>query len=116
MSRLKTLKPNVRQLKTQRTRAIDVATSWGGGRGGRQWRKLRERIFIRDRFVCQICKAKGKLTAIELHGPNYGVCDHIVPISQGGSDDPINLQTICQRCDKTKTQAESRGEDAGGCS
>lgn len=84
------------------------------GRGGHKWREKRERVFIRDRFLCQICLRKGIYTAVELHGPNHGVCDHKVPKSQGGTDDEDNLDTICQACDKVKTQEESRFPFDGG--
>ena len=77
------------------------------GRGGRPWRRKRQRIFERDDYLCQRHLAKGKLVPVELHGPNAGVCDHIVPLAEGGTDDETNLQTICKACDKEKTQAES---------
>lgn len=78
------------------------------GRGGRPWSRKREAVFIRDHFLCQICLHKGLLIPVELHGPNAGVCDHKVPLSQGGTDDEENLQTICKCCDKAKTAIESR--------
>lgn len=77
------------------------------GRGGRVWRETRERIFRRDGFLCQICRVKGLVTAVELHGVNHGVCDHIIPLSEGGEGCDANLQTICQGCDKEKTLRES---------
>ena len=77
------------------------------GRGGRPWRRKRERVFNRDMFLCQIHKRKGELVGVELHGPRAGVCDHVIPLSEGGTDDEENLQTICQACDKVKTQSES---------
>lgn len=77
------------------------------GRGGRPWQKRRQRIFERDDYLCQIHLKQGLYVPVELHGPNHGVCDHIVPLAEGGSDDDENLQTICQACDKVKTQAES---------
>ncbi|WP_165744281.1 HNH endonuclease [Pseudoalteromonas sp. Z9A6] len=78
------------------------------GRGGRVWQRTREFIFHRDNFLCQICKSKGILISVELHGAYHGICDHMVPISQGGDDKLDNLQTICQTCDKNKTALESR--------
>lgn len=81
---------------------------WGQGRGGRSWRRLREIVFKRDGFMCQPCKRKGRLTPVRLHGVGHGVCGHIVPLSEGGTDDLSNLQTECQACDKMKTAQESR--------
>lgn len=77
------------------------------GRGGRPWRRKRERIFNRDNFLCQIHSKRGELVAVSLDGVNAGVCDHIVPLSEGGTDDDSNLQTICQACDKEKTSLEA---------
>lgn len=77
------------------------------GRGGRPWRRKRKRIFERDNFLCQIHLAEGKLVPVDLHGANAGVCDHIKPLSDGGSDSEGNLQTICQECNKNKTLSEA---------
>ncbi len=77
------------------------------GRGGRPWRRKRQQIFERDNFLCQIHLVKGLRFSVDLHGDNGGVCDHIKPLAEGGSDDGDNLQTICQSCDTEKTQAES---------
>lgn len=88
------------------------------GRGGRAWQTLRRTVFERDSFLCQIHLEKGQLVSVDLHGPNHGVCDHIIAISQGGADiqqgdeiNPDDYQTICQSCDKGKTYRESRGEN-----
>jgi len=84
-------------------------SSWGKARGGRPWQRKRERVFKRDKYLCQICLQAGIINPVDLHGPNHGVCDHIKPKSRGGDDSESNLQTICQRCDKVKTGKESRG-------
>jgi len=78
------------------------------GRGGRPWRRKRERIFERDNYLCQIHLRRGELVTVELGGINAGVCDHVIAIAQGGSDGDENLQTICKFCDKAKTAAESK--------
>lgn len=77
------------------------------GRGGRPWRRKRERIFERDGYFCQLCLGKGVVNVVTLHGTDAGVCDHKVPLAEGGSDDDSNLQTICQACDVEKTAQES---------
>lgn len=81
--------------------------TWGKGRGGRPWMRRRERIFKRDKYLCQIHLKQGKYISVDLHGINAGICDHVIPLSQGGSDNDSNLQTICKACDKVKTQNES---------
>lgn len=77
------------------------------GRGGRPWQRLRERIFERDEYLCQICLRKGITKVVTLHGALAGVCDHVIPKAEGGTDDESNLQTICKCCDKIKTHEES---------
>lgn len=97
-------KPTTHQAKEN----TSINERWGKGRGGHKWRVRRERIFKRDKYLCQICLTAGRLTPVQLHGPEHGVCDHIKPLGKGGSDDDSNLQTICQACDKAKTSLESR--------
>lgn len=88
-------------------------TRKSSGRGGSKWRSRRERIFHRDKFLCQRHLQRGELVAVTLHGPDHGICDHIVPLAEGGTDDESNLQTICQACDREKTQAEATRGAAG---
>ncbi len=70
--------------------------TWGQGRGGRPWRRKRERVLLRDGYICQVC---GRVTRqLEM--------DHIVPMSQGGSEDEDNLRAICVACHRIKTAKE----------
>jgi len=75
-------------------------TRWGQGRGGRPWRRIRDRILQRDCYQCQHCKRKGFVTLAD-------EVDHIVPLSKGGTDADDNLEAICADCHKVKTQQES---------
>lgn len=66
---------------------------------------LRLKIFLRDRLTCQYC---GVQTA-NLH------CDHIIPLSRGGSNDETNLTTACASCNtskRNKTPEEWGGRQA----
>ncbi len=78
------------------------------GRGGRPWRRLRKRIFERDGYCCQVCYQAGRVTVVTLHGSLTGICDHIKPKAEGGTDAESNLQTLCQSCSDAKTQAEAQ--------
>jgi 5-methylcytosine-specific restriction protein A len=53
---------------------------------GAQWREIRDRV-LADRPLCERC---GRKRATLVH--------HILPKQQGGSDDPINLQALCDLC------------------
>ena len=72
--------------------------NWGSGRGGRPWRRLKEKIHLRDNWTCQHCRRV--TTQLEL--------DHIVHVAQGGTDEESNLQSLCPPCHKDKTLKESR--------
>lgn len=76
------------------------------GYGG-QWRKRRERIMGRDKYLCQPCWARHRVM------PAVAV-DHIVPKAEGGTDADDNLQAICKTCHKLKTENESRRARARG--
>lgn len=73
---------------------------WGQGRGGRPWRRKRDRILARDCHQCQPCRRKGFVVLAD-------EVDHIVALSEGGTDDESNLEAICNPCHKDKTQRES---------
>lgn len=74
---------------------------------GSAWsNRIRPGILRRDKYLCQPCLQGGVLT-------DASQVDHIIPKSQGGTDSPDNLQSICASCHRLKTQAESKG--ATGC-
>jgi 5-methylcytosine-specific restriction protein A len=67
---------------------------------GWSWQKLRIGVLKRDRELCQVCERQGIVAlATEV--------DHIVPKELGGTDDPENLQAICEQCHREKTQIEA---------
>jgi predicted restriction endonuclease len=51
------------------------------------WNMIRKAVLRRDRFQCQGC---GRTGGLDLH--------HIVPVSRGGEDDPMNLISLCREC------------------
>jgi hypothetical protein len=56
------------------------------------WKRIRARIFERDNYTCAYCDARG----VRLE------CDHIIPVSAGGSHDDDNLITSCKPCNQAK--------------
>jgi hypothetical protein len=57
-------------------------------------KKQRFDIFKRDAFTCQYCGRTPPAVVLE--------CDHIHPVSGGGSDEPHNLITACFDCNRGK--------------
>lgn len=51
-------------------------------------------VFKRDDFTCKYCGKKSPEVVLEV--------DHIVPVCEGGTDDPINLATSCWDCNHGK--------------
>lgn len=51
-------------------------------------------VFVRDGGQCQCC---GSFENLEY--------DHIIPYSCGGSKDPSNIQLLCRRCNRSKSNS-----------
>ena len=61
-------------------------------------KELRELVLRRDDYTCQLCGAS------RYDEPNLLLeVDHIVPVSRGGKTVLDNLQTLCWRCNRTKS-------------
>lgn len=63
------------------------------------WDTLRRRILARDKGLCLLCLAAGRVGAAR-------EVDHRKPIAEGGTDHPSNLQSLCVDCHKAKTACE----------
>jgi hypothetical protein len=88
------LKPNEYLLESLKLRPV-IARGISG--------KLRRRILERNGFTCQVCGAG----ASEESGCEPGKkcrlqIDHILPISQGGTDEEHNLRAVCVYYNKDK--------------
>ena len=57
------------------------------------WRRLRELIKKRDKSICFHC---GQLA-------EDGHCDHLIPVSKGGTDSTMNLVWSCASCNLGKS-------------
>jgi hypothetical protein len=50
------------------------------------WRKIRQRVLIRDQYICQYC------------GLEANTVDHVIERSLGGDDSMDNLVAACKAC------------------
>ena len=57
-----------------------------------RWENIRSLVFIRDQHTCTYCGSKDT----PLH------CDHVIPVSRGGTDELSNLTTACEKCNLSK--------------
>lgn len=60
------------------------------------WSNLRAYVFERDNWTCQYCGADERSGDIDFH------CDHVIPLSRGGSNAIENLATSCAPCNLSK--------------
>ena len=61
-------------------------------------KKLRESILKRDNYTCCICHNS------TYKEPNLLLeVDHIIPVSRGGLTVERNLQTLCWKCNRSKS-------------
>lgn len=101
---LATLKPGEYMLESlDRTPAIERSIS----------PKLRAEILERNGFTCQQCgSAAGDHNPYD---PNRRVrlhVDHIIPVSQGGTDDRDNLRALCSTCNQGRSNIQAPTESA----
>lgn len=57
----------------------------------KDWKRTRARIVKRDKGICFHCGREGSTS-----------CDHLIPVSKGGTDDDTNLVTSCWPCNLKK--------------
>ena len=55
----------------------------------------------RDQFTCQRCGHQGRRDGRDLHA------DHVIAVTQGGSNTLDNMMTLCIPCHQVKSQAEA---------
>lgn len=56
------------------------------------WAEIRMAVFARDNFTCTYCGDRGGRLE----------CDHVHPVSRGGSNEMDNLTTACFPCNRSK--------------
>lgn len=75
--------------------------------------QLRNAILERNGFTCQLCGSGPGDT--DPFNPNRKVrlhIDHIIPISQGGSNSADNLRVLCSACNQGRANVQPPSETA----
>ena len=77
------------------------------------WDNIKEKVFKRDNFTCQMCGLKPSESESHLYFENGDwhslEVDHKIPFAKGGSHSLDNLQTLCKKCHKKKTITDFYG-------
>ena len=70
--------------------------AWGDGRTKTaEWKRIRNIVLKRDECTCQRC------------GDTGNEVNHIIPVTEGGTDALENLETLCGPCRQTETVAQT---------
>ena len=83
----------------QKTNEWDSEIHGTGIASGSSWDRIRKAVLTRDNYTCRSCRRKDNLTV-----------DHIVQLSQGGTNNLENLQTLCKYCHEKKDNRKIFGE------
>lgn len=67
--------------------------------------EVRMTVFVNDDLTCKICGIKVS-NNVATTASNKANVDHIKPISKGGTNDIFNLQTLCRKCNRNKSNNE----------
>lgn len=95
MAKLTMLKPRLSQEQKPWAKAHGVPR-----RAGSWLVKQREQLFRAEPF-CRKCAENNVRTMATIR-------DHIIPLGEGGTDDPSNIQPLCTPCSDAKTKQEGR--------
>jgi hypothetical protein len=75
--------------------------------------RLRNEVLERDGFTCQRCgHGPGDADPLNLARKVRLHIDHVIPVSQGGTDERDNLQTVCSACNQGRANVQAPSEDA----
>lgn len=57
------------------------------------WDRRARHVRERDEYTCQLCGEQDSDRDLDVH--------HIIPVASGGTNDPVNLMSLCGSCHKT---------------
>ena len=66
---------------------------------GYEWEAVRQRIYRRDKGICQVCGKKISLEETDV--------DHIIALCLGGDNSDDNFRSLCEDCHKKKTKQDA---------
>lgn len=95
---LKTLKPRLAVLNTNRVKVLDTKAGATERIRGRAWMQERKTALVAGLFACVDC---GKVSA-------SNEVDHDIPLEQGGKNEQSNYRIRCIECHRLKTDTENR--------
>jgi hypothetical protein len=71
-------------------------------------KKIRSYLVERSKGNCEACDAPAPFTA--KNGEPYLEFHHMIPVSEGGGDNPLNVAAVCPNCHR-RTEKSVDGED-----
>ena len=95
-SRIKTEEYRQNQIRAERLRMEEYRQYQMRVERSKMSSTLRYQVLNRDGFRCTICGATAE-DGVKLH------VDHIKPVSKGGKTELSNLRTLCDRCNRGKS-------------
>lgn len=95
MAKLRTLKPRLTNINTQRLKPM---AKNAGRLDGAALYRMKAMAYGRDRGCCCLCRKVVSYEESEL--------DHRIALQFGGSNALVNLWTLCKACHATKTAEE----------
>ena len=105
---LKTLKPRLAVLNTNRVKVLDTKAGATERVRGSAWMRVRQAVLVRDLYTCAGCGLVSKTHEV----------DHIRPLEQGGDAMGLhNMQLLCagpDGCHARKTAAEGKARYGKG--
>jgi 5-methylcytosine-specific restriction endonuclease McrA len=97
---LKTLKPTLSAIKTNRFKVLEAKAGTTERIRGRAWMEKRQKIALAHGYRCVDCGL--------IWRSHIDQIDHIIPLEQGGSNDDKNLQLLCVPCHQKKSATEAK--------
>lgn len=76
--------------------------------------KVRAFIYDRDGGICQVCGIEVRIGKEDRYdkSPDLAEIDHIIPVIDGGTNDPENLRLLCLACNRKKAGEDARRRNA----